>query len=84
MGVNNLEVFYDLGVHWAAANFASLRSFQRDRAALDRKIRDAFNWEGFTETVFRSSNVHHLYHRHQNLAEDHFAAGVCDAICGSV
>lgn len=77
------HVFYDSGVQWATDNLAALSSFQADRVALGKQIRNAFNREGFIETVFRASRIYHLCQQNPNLAEDKFVAGVCDTICGT-
>ena len=80
---HKFRIFYDAGVEWAVDNFADLRSFRFDRAGLDKKTRDAFNWEGFIETVFRSSaRTYQLCIQYQSLAEEQFVAGVCDTVCG--
>ena len=79
---DKFRVFYDLGVQWATANFAALQSFQPDRVALASQVRNAFNREGFIETVFRMIRIYHLCQQNPSVAEDKFVAGVCDTICG--
>lgn len=74
------HVFYDMGVQWALDNFVSLRSLETDREALDKRVRDAFNREGFIETVFRTVRIYNLCMQNPVFAESKFVAGVCDTV----
>ena len=80
---DKFRVFYDRGVQWAIDNFAALRSLYPDRIGLDKMVRDAFNLEGFIETMFRSVRAYQLCRQNQSVAEEQFVSGVCDTIFGN-